>query len=444
MPESTMPRLGVVFAPGGAANLRDIARAARGLCRLVLILREQVAGNHPELVHAARGLAETYLWTAGTSLAGLRLDGLTTFHDQELDQVDPALVELGLLGTCDTPAAWDKLVQRGALNAAGASALPTRAVDSAADLRRAVDELGLPLVLKPRRGVGGSGVAMLSTQQDLDHVLQRRRRWAGSAAESMLGEGSHPAGGGWLAGFVSVETENVGHERRHVAVFDKCAVAVVKHAGQDGADAVRVTGDITPSRLPAQLRQTVLDKTTLALDALGVCWRVTHTELWIRGDQAQVIEVNGRVGGHLNRLLALLGGPDLVRSALELALGRAPAVHAAPPGGCAAGFFPAFLSGDAPVRSRVTRADLRDIAGVRGVDEVAEHGSLRSKTAFRVANVTVRADDELQLDTISRRAHREMGRLFAADGEISSPWRCADGPENPSATTPALDSEMAA
>ncbi len=72
------------------------------------------------------------------------------------------------------------------------------------------------------------------------------------------------------------------------------------------------------------MRGLALERTSAALDALDVRWRVTHTELRVTQSEVEIIEVNGRVGGYLARLLRPLGGPDLVRAALTVALGRVP------------------------------------------------------------------------------------------------------------------------
>jgi hypothetical protein len=79
---------------------------------------------------------------------------------------------------------------------------------------------------------------------------------------------------------------------------------------------VAETGDVTPSRLPPDVRGLALERTGAALDALDVRWRVTHTELRVTQTEVEVIEVNhGRVGGcrascHTlaHRSLAAFGG----------------------------------------------------------------------------------------------------------------------------------------
>jgi hypothetical protein len=62
---------------------------------------------------------------------------------------------------------------------------------------------------------------------------------------------------------------------------------------------------------------------TRVVDALGVRQGVLHTEVKLTPDGARIIEVNGRVGGGVPRMLERAGGPDLLRLAMEVALGLA-------------------------------------------------------------------------------------------------------------------------
>ncbi|XEC33111.1 ATP-grasp domain-containing protein [Streptomyces fradiae] len=423
--------MGVVHRPYGAAGLRDVYRAAQGLCRPVLIFRGPVAGTYPELVELARAMFPVHVLPDDDpvpAVAALRLRGLTTFHDDELDFTDHLLRALDLPGAPATGSPWDKLVQRRAFARAGLSTLPFASVDSAEEFRRALREVRLPAVLKPRRAVGGRGVTFLRDPDDVRRVLSLRTSWAGLLLEGLIPPSAHPSGVPWLADFVSVETVSTATRRTHCAVFDKAPVSIRDAAGPEGADLVRVTGDVVPSRLPAQTRDLVLKRTGEALDALGTRCRVTHTELRVTPDEIEVIEVNGRVGGHLTRLLRPLGGPDLVRSALTLALGETAGEELPEQpadlgrSGFMVGLFVPFPHEDGTVASRVSRADLRALPGVVGVDEVAEHGAARADTGFRAANVTLRFATAEELDAAVGPVARGIAGLFAADGLADDPW----------------------
>lgn len=411
------PRVLVLHQPFGAAGVRDIRRAAEGLCEPVLLMSRAAAEAYPDLVRAAERLLDVTVAGDGElseAARRLRPDGVTTFHDALLETAARLTGELGLPGMADA-SVWDKAEQRRLLAEAGLTRVRALPVDGPRQLSEAVEELGLPCVLKPRRGVGGAGVAFLESPADVRRQLLGRRHWAGLLAETRLPDGRHPAAAEGRADFVSVESVSCGGVRWHPAVFDKRSVTVVPAAGADGADLVTVNGDLVPSRLDAAAVAEVEAYTSRVLAALDVSWRVTHTEIKLTPQGPDVIEVNGRVGGHLNRLLHLVGGPDLVRTALSLALGRR--VEPAPwhPAGHAAGLFPSFPHRQGTVRSAVTLSDLRALPGVRGVEEVAEHGHPVAETGGRMANLTLFAATAQELADAVDGTRRGLDRLFALD-----------------------------
>ncbi|MFY1679667.1 MULTISPECIES: ATP-grasp domain-containing protein [unclassified Streptomyces] len=414
-----LPRVAVVHAPHGSAHLSDIERSASGLCRPVLLFTEEAAEAHPWVVNAADRRFPVAVAGAGrlvATAAALGLDGVTTFHDAHVDDADTVARALGLPGAPATPSPWDKLRQRATLWKAGLTDVRCRRVDSRQDFDRAVGELPPPCVLKPRRGAGGSGIAFLRDAEDVRHQRTTRTHWTGLTLETVLRRGAHPVRPDWLADFVSVETVSGETDHETVAVFDKLPVEVSPHAGPDGADAVGVTGDVLPSQLPRDGEEQVRSYVRACLEALGVRWRVTHTEVRVTPEGPDLIEINGRVGGHLDRLLRLVGGPDLLRSAFLVALGSCPP-HAAPdsPHDCVMGYFPPFPERAGAVRSRVTADDLLSLDGVCAVEEVAAAGEAREATGYRMANLMLRADTPEVLRRRSTEAARAVRHLFAAD-----------------------------
>jgi hypothetical protein len=409
-----LPVVCVVHAPFGAANLAEIARASEGICRPVILIREPVAESAPNVLTLARHLFEVHVVGDAVAATARRLNavGITTFHDGELEYVDSALRELALPGyAAGNP--WDKMMQRTRLRSRQLSRVRAEAVDSEDDFRSAISALGLPAVVKPRRSVGGQGVALLYDEEDVAYQISNRQQWSGLMVEDMLPEGRHPKAGS-LADFVSVETSCTDRPH-HIAIFDKLPVTIVRRAGPDGSDIVSVTGDVTPSRLPEKELNELKTYVADCLVALHVRWRMTHTEVKLTPAGPEVIEVNGRVGGHLNRLLRLIGGPDLVRAALGLAIGIPPPVSTAGPRGFAMGYFPAFTRHSGQVRSSVSRRDLQALPGVVGVDELARAGADRADSRYRLTNVTLFADTAEMLDASLATTARRLFELFADD-----------------------------
>lgn len=421
------PRVGILHAPGAAAGLRDIVTAARGVCEPVVIYRPEVAEQNPALVSMSRAVVRTEVlpkkWR-DADVAALGLAGCTTFHDNELEASDTVQRLFGLPGAPATATPWDKLSQRAAFGQGGVSALRSCAVDSIDDLRRAVDEIGLPAVLKPRRGMASAGVAFLSDATAVEKEASRRTSWRGLICEQLIPRGSHPSGASWLADYVSVETVSDGSTHHHVAVFDKLPLSVSYRPGSPREHAVRETGDVFPSRLPAAILRSVGALVTRALDALDVRYRVSHTELRVDSSGVEIIEVNGRLGGEVPRLLGLVRGPDMVRAAFTVALGGEPTLDETPDGGHVAAVYVPFPDRSGVVRSQVSRAVLRGTPGVVGVDEIARKGDLRSATGYRTANLSLRAPDAAGIERAVGALLDELSTAFADDGLLDDPWLC--------------------
>ncbi|MEE1750526.1 acetyl-CoA carboxylase biotin carboxylase subunit family protein [Streptomyces sp. NPDC006641] len=434
----TLPRLGVLHAPHAAANLRDLVLAGRDRCEVVLVVRREVAAAEPDMVRLGRALAtvEVIGDDVPRELAALGLDGLVTFHDAELEAYDAAVRDLGLPGATEVDHPWDKLVQRRLLNAAGVSTVRSAPVDSPEGLVAAAAEVGLPAVLKPRRGTASTDLSFLTGPADLEAEPGRRENWSGLVLEQMIERAAHPSGRRWLADYVSVETVTHQGEHTHVAVFDKTPLAV---AGGDGPcrHAVRETGDVLPAQLPPHVYEAVLATTSAALDALTVRDRVSHTELRVSQDGVEVIEVNGRLGGEVAGMIGMMGGSGLVRAAFDLALGRRPEAAAPTRPDVLISLYVPFPERSGPVRSTVTRTQVRELPGVVRVDEVAQHGAARADTAFHAVKVLIIAPDADAAGPLVRTVATRVARLFEADGLGADPWldQLAGDPGEPSAET---------
>ncbi|MEW1890332.1 hypothetical protein [Streptomyces sp. NBC_00523] len=377
----------------------------------MLLFRADTAHRHPRLVAAAGSLMETAMLDPADPVASARtlgLRGCTTFLDSELDTCDLLLAGLGLPGAASAERPWDKLVQRKAFGSVAG------AVDAPGDLRAAVATLGLPGLLKPRRGVAGAGIGLLREQDDVDAEYASREQWARLTYERFIPNGSHPSGVPWLADYVSVDTVSVADARHHVAVVDKLPLHICQ--------GITETGDVYPSRLQAADRARVLAATDRALAALGVRDRLTHTELRVTPQDVEVIEVNGRLGGEVHRLVRQLGGPDLAACALTVALGRAPEVAAGPGEGYRCTLYVPFPVRTGLVRSDVRTAELVGIPGVVSVDEIARQGDPRAAIEGLTCRLLLAADSAEGLDKIVSGAVSAVAALFAADDVSNGHW----------------------
>jgi hypothetical protein len=413
----------VVHSPGGATGVREIVSAARGVCRVTFGFRAEVAAAHPALVAVAAALGDAVVLGAGADLRRLGIDGVVTFCDADLDAADALSIELGLHTAPRSARPWDKFEQRRALLHAGITGVRTHPVDSAADFVAAMSRVGVPGVLKPRRGNSADGVVLVATPEDGTAELARRSRWSRSVYERFIPRGTHPAGAEWLADYVSVETvTDARGEHRHVGILDKLPLSVVAPPAGEHGPSICESGSVYPSRLDPATVQTAVRTVERALDALGVRSRVTHTELRVSTSTVEIIEVNGRLGGEVARLVGLRDGSDLVGAALAAAAGIEHDPGGRPGAGRTAAVLVPFPVRHGPVASAVRPAELLSVPGVRSVEVLARCGRAREETQSYAVQLTLQAADDTELRDHLAAVLARTGELFAADGLHDDPW----------------------
>lgn len=318
-PASDRPLLAVVYDLG-AAGAAEILSAARPLCDVVFVCDRAsgyVADRAPGLAEYARVCDTTGMDAAAAAdtVAALRPSGIVTFSEAQLARTAE------LAGACDLPfhrpetvgRLTDKLAQREALRAAGVDATRCRVVRSTGELTVALAEVGVPAVVKPRRG----GAASRDTYR-VDRLTDAVELLAGAAefvVEEML-TGDPAAAGEFWGDRVSVESLVRAGEVHPVNVTGKFALAAP----------FRETGQFSPSTLGPELLDAVSRLAADAVTALGVRHGATHTEIKLTPGGPRVIEVNGRLGGNLGDLLRRSAGFDVLRATMEVALDRPPAV----------------------------------------------------------------------------------------------------------------------
>ncbi|MEW1775134.1 ATP-grasp domain-containing protein [Streptomyces sp. NPDC086777] len=212
----------------------------------------------------------------------------------------------------------DKTRQRAALRAAGVDDVRTAPLDSLADWPAALAHVGLPAVVKPVRGAGSCHTHPVHDEEEVPRVL----------TEILADLPPAPSGEPRL----TMEEMLVGDDRLplgdHTSVESLCGPEGVTHLAVTGklplVAPFRVPGRYWPTQLPDGERRAVLDLVTRALQALGVRHGLTHTEVKLTPEGPRLIEVNGRIGGHVNGLARTACGVDLVHAAVLQALGRSP------------------------------------------------------------------------------------------------------------------------
>lgn len=298
----------------GAASPMDIANAAEGLCDIVFVV--DLHDRHAaQVLTVLEEYAPVVDLAAGDDQALAALTGvtaITTFSESMMRTTAQLAARLGLRYHPETVAAvlTDKSLQRELLNRAGVTPTGQAQARDAGGFTQALELVGLPAVIKPRQGHGGTDTLCCATREQYDEAVSSLLA-AGSGGswviEELLPAGSHP-GGAWLGDYVSVETAVVDDDVWHFGVTEKLPLA----------PPFRETGDLVPDGLPDDLRAEVCAVAEAALRAVGITFGLVHTELKLSPQGPRVIEVNGRLGGNVGRLMRRASDLDPVRLALEL------------------------------------------------------------------------------------------------------------------------------
>lgn len=411
----------VVVYDVGAAGPVDIATAAHDTCDIVFIC-------DPSNAHVAQHLDQLHQSGTVISMSDpdaddirrvvrvIGADGLTTFSEFQLELTARAAEGCGLRfhDRAVTTLLTDKAAQRRALRAAGVDATRHAAVDSPEDLESAVREVGLPAVLKPRKGAASAETHLIRTIADAERAL----RSAGGrfTLEELLRGDPDAAGAAW-GDFVSVESVVVDGEVEASYVTGKLPLA----------PPFRETGQFAPSTLTAPVRDRVAAYAEAAVAALGVRWGAVHTEVKLTREGPRIVEVNGRLGGYVGDVHLRAGGPDLLRDAIAAALGLPVGKRRAAYGRVA---FRHYLAAP-PYRALLERLDgideLLEVPGVTHVDLRAAPGRVldwRRGTQECLAVVYGTAPDHRALArTIRRIGATVRPRYVSAERELSEEIR---------------------
>ena len=352
-----MPNLVVVYDEG-SANPMEIRT---GLGRLGEVTFALPPSEHNDrLAPLLCELGRVVPVASAEAVERLAPDAVLTFSERQVPLTAAVTERLGLPGhrTSTAILLTDKFRQRERLRSSGVDGVRSAVLTGPEDWARCAEEVGLPAVLKPLTGEGSRSTYLLEREADGPQLL------AGLSGPMVLeqylrGRESAPYGD-----YVSVESV-ISHGRvSHVAVTGKYPLL----------EPFRETGAFWPSHLPEPERLAVRDLAARALEALEIRSGMTHTEIKLTDDGPHIIEVNGRVGGHLTELYRRAIDVDLVELAGRTALGEDVAV---PPHTDGDVFFQYFTP--APRHAAVLvaahgAAEVRRLSGVSGYRRLIQPG----------------------------------------------------------------------
>ena len=380
----------------GSLTPAEIAACADDLADLYFL----VDAGQPEVFAMARSLAPTMQLAFSdrdACLDAVRRIGASvvgTFNDQMCSLT--AWLNARLNGDADTEALWGrKDIQRQRLRAAGLSGVMSNRVSDGFALREFARQAGFPVVVKPTNGWGSNEVWLLRQEADVDAFLARSGTGPRQELDNVFAEQfivGEPWAGPHRADYVSAELFRPGGGTESAAlrfVTDRLP----------SAWPFRETGLVLPSVIGPERQELLLATAERALEAVGARDGVFHVEIKTKSPVPEIIELNGRLGGFLARLVRYGTGERLGRLALSCLLGHAQDLPLRWDR-CALS-----LSFQAPptavaVTSAPTRREIRRMPGVVGVDGVSPEGTAvdwRRGTLGAVAWVWLTGDghDEL-------------------------------------------------
>ncbi|MGI5346820.1 ATP-grasp domain-containing protein [Streptomyces sp. CA-250714] len=299
----------------GSASAGELAVGLSPLAPLVFLVRPSAHSARTEgvLAQCGRTLRMTGDPQADArALAAEHPRAVLTFAESELRSTADLAARLGLpFHSPETAAALtDKAEQRTRLRRAGLDQVRSHQVHDEDAWFAALDDLGLPAVVKPPRGQGSTAVRTVPDRAEAARLAAALfpadpHGWV--VEEYLTGRPSLPHGD-----YVSVETATTPAGTVPLAVTGKHPLV----------HPFRETGQFWPATLSEGEHRAVCELAVAAVTALGVTTGICHTEIKLGPAGPRLIEVNGRLGGHLNELSRRACVVDLVGWAGRLALGQ--------------------------------------------------------------------------------------------------------------------------
>ncbi|MBB3112260.1 biotin carboxylase [Paenibacillus phyllosphaerae] len=314
---SNLPKIAVIHGEGSASPL-TIKAATLGLCQPVFLYAADCPQKDKaqlELLKNHAGVHNLASLSDHEAVALLRQEqvaGIVTFSEYELPTVTRYAAELGLTAHSGETLLYltDKYAQRERLGDCGVHTVRHAIVDRSHPERTATS-VGFPSVLKPRVGAGSRWTVKVNTLDELRQALSASPADGEYVLEEYLA-GDPAMQGQFYGDYVSVESVHRHGVSQQVCITAK--LPLTAHFAE--------TGMFVPHPFSPELAERISALESQAIQAMGIADGVTHTEIKLTADGPKIIEVNGRLGGYVPEIVKRAMGVDLVRVALQAALGQ--------------------------------------------------------------------------------------------------------------------------
>ncbi|GAA2244545.1 ATP-grasp domain-containing protein [Streptomyces indiaensis] len=280
--------------------------ALRGLAqryRVVLVARSPLEWELPYVAEYREADLEdeaAVLAAAEDLAARNRIVGVVTWDEWLVAQAAEIAAQLGVrsMPTGAARSCRDKAMQRARFQEEGVPSARFHLAASVTEAVAAAEEIGYPVVVKPRGQAASIAVTIVHGEAELRETFEAVR----GAESPSIGDGlvlveeflSGPevAVDSWVLDG-RIEPFSISAKRTDYPPFFE--------------EVAHVVGKVLDSATEAAVRDVVI----AANRALGVDRTITHTELMLTPDGPKVVEVNGRLGGDLIPRLAEIAIPGL-------------------------------------------------------------------------------------------------------------------------------------
>lgn len=306
-----------VLIVGGGREIPGLIRDVGGpdvattiLCRTDLVSKIRTPARHHRIL-ALRSSAPDEEWIAVAAAVHARVPftRVGTFGERDQDRAAVVAEALGL--HCHTPRTiayvHNKLAMRHRLAEVGVEVTPAAMVADAIALRAFISEYGTPCVVKPVQGAGSFGVSVVRQPDDIAAAFERAcRDFDVIPDKGVLVERFHEGPQFSVEAF----SEHGEHE-----------ILVVTGKYSEPVGFVEI-GHVMPADIDARQAEEIHAHVREVLDALGISFGVTHTEIVLTTDGPRVIETHVRpAGDEIPYLVKNVTGVDIVDCVVRQTLG---------------------------------------------------------------------------------------------------------------------------